>query len=96
MENGKRPHCLLPEEIYEVILKVIPRVTDLPAIGMGISVVLLEIHFSLKTGQVVTVSGMTKLRMRVVGWISRELHGCRERCSIHSLYFTDSNRAGGN
>ena len=36
MENAKRLHCLLSEQkIYKVILKVIQRVRDLPATGMG-------------------------------------------------------------
>jgi len=46
VENGKRLCCHLPEEkICEVILKVIQRVSNLPATGAGICVVLLEMFF---------------------------------------------------
>lgn len=38
---------------------------------------------------------MIKVLTRVVGRIVCESDGCRERCSIHSLYLTDSNGAGG-
>lgn len=39
---------------------------------------------------------MIKILMRAVGWIVREFVCCRERSSMHSLFLTDSNRAGGN
>lgn len=93
MENGNRLQCLLTEEkIYEVILEVVQRVIYLPGTEIG-SVWFCWRYFSLKTAQVVVVSAMTEMLMRLVGWIIYELDGCRKHCSIHSLYLTNSNRA---
>jgi len=36
---------------------------------------------------------MTEMLRRAVGWIVRELDGCREHSSVHSLYLADSDRA---
>ena len=79
------------QKIYKVILKVIQRVRDFLPQEWDLCGFIGD-TFSLKTAQVVVVSGMTEMLMRVVGWIVCD--GYTECCSIHRLYLTD--RAGGN